>query len=160
MASPLGRTRHTAAIIAEALGGRLPVETDARLAEVSMGAWDGMTFEEVEARRPRHVEHCERHFHGPGGESFEALSARLADWLAETGARGRVIAISHGTSGRVLRGLYGGLPRARMLRLEAPQDALHLLNDGRVTVSFRFQPIGLGAKWQIDDLYVDPLKMG
>ena len=35
-----------------------------------------------------------------------------------------------------------------------------LLNDGRVTVSFRFQPIGLGAKWQIDDLYVDPLKMG
>jgi hypothetical protein len=39
-------------------------------------------------------------------------------------------------------------------------DVLGLLNDGRVTVSFRFQPIGLGAKWQIDDLYVDPLKMG
>jgi hypothetical protein len=28
-----------------------------------------------------------------------------------------------------------------------------------VTVAFRFTPIGLGAKWQIDDLYVDPLKM-
>ena len=39
-------------------------------------------------------------------------------------------------------------------------DVLGLLNGGRVTVSFRFQPIGLGAKWQIDDLYVDPLKMG
>jgi hypothetical protein len=39
-------------------------------------------------------------------------------------------------------------------------DVLGLLNDGRVTVSFRFQPVGLGAKWQIDDLYVDPLKMG
>jgi hypothetical protein len=39
-------------------------------------------------------------------------------------------------------------------------DVLGLLNGGRVTVSFRFQPIGLAAKWQIDDLYVDPLKMG
>jgi hypothetical protein len=39
-------------------------------------------------------------------------------------------------------------------------DIFGLLNDGRMTVSFRFQPIGLGAKWQIDDLYVDPLKMG
>jgi hypothetical protein len=39
-------------------------------------------------------------------------------------------------------------------------DVLGLVNDGRMTVSFRFEPIGLGAKWQIDDLYVDPLKMG
>jgi len=39
-------------------------------------------------------------------------------------------------------------------------NLLGLLNDGRVTVSFRFQPVGLGARWQIDDLYVDPLKMG
>ena len=130
--SPLGRARHTAEIIADALGGVLAVETDARLAEVSMGAWDGLTFEEVEARRPRQVEHCERHFHGPGGESFEGLSARLGAWLDEVGARGQVIAVSHGVSGRVLRGLYGGLPRNRMLRLDAPQDALHLLEGGRV----------------------------
>lgn len=130
--SPLGRARRTAEIIAEALGGALAVETDERLAEVSMGAWDGLTFEEVEARRPRHVEHCERHFHGPGGESFEGLSARLSAWLEEVSSRGRIIAVSHGMSGRVLRGLYGGLPRNRMLRLDAPQDALHLLEGGRV----------------------------
>ena len=131
-ASPLGRARRTAEIIAEALGGRLSLETDPRLAEVSMGAWDGLTFEEVEARRPRHVAHCERHFHGPGGETFETLCARLSDWLAEVGARGRVVAVSHGVSGRVLRGLYGGLPRERMLRLEAPQDAIHRLEAGVV----------------------------
>jgi len=39
-------------------------------------------------------------------------------------------------------------------------NTLALLSDGKVTVSFRFTPIGLGAAWQIDDLYVDPLKMG
>ena len=49
---------------------------------------------------------------------------------------------------------------APSLQSVALLNVLGLLNDGRVTVSFRFQPIGLGAKWQIDDLYVDPLKMG
>jgi broad specificity phosphatase PhoE len=130
--SPLGRARRTAEIIAEALGGRLPLEVDPRLAEVSMGEWDGLTFEEVEARRPRYVEHCERHFHGPGGETFDGLARRLSDWLSDAGAQGRVIAVSHGVTGRVLRGLYGGLPRTRMLRLDAPQDALHLLEGGKV----------------------------
>lgn len=36
-----------------------------------------------------------------------------------------------------------------------------LLAGGETTsVSFRFSPIGVGGKWQIDDLYIDPLKMG
>jgi hypothetical protein len=46
------------------------------------------------------------------------------------------------------------LPAVALLSL------LGIVNDGNVTVSFRFTPVGLGAKWQIDDLYVDPLKMG
>ncbi len=54
----------------------------------------------------------------------------------------------------------GGSSWAPSLPAVALLDVLALLNDGRVTVSFRFTPIGLGAKWQIDDLYVDPLKMG
>ena len=54
----------------------------------------------------------------------------------------------------------GGSSWAPSLPSIALLNTLGLLNDGRVTVSFRFQPIGLGAKWQIDDLYVDPLKMG
>jgi hypothetical protein len=54
----------------------------------------------------------------------------------------------------------GGSSWAPSLPAVALLDLLGLLNDGRVTVSFRFTPVGLGAKWQIDDLYVDPLKMG
>jgi len=54
----------------------------------------------------------------------------------------------------------GGSSWAPSLPAVALLNVLGLLNDGRVTVSFRFQPVGLGAKWQIDDLYVDPLKMG
>jgi hypothetical protein len=28
----------------------------------------------------------------------------------------------------------------------------------RATVAFRFTPVGTGAKWQVDDLYVDPYR--
>ena len=35
-------------------------------------------------------------------------------------------------SSRVLRGLYMGLPRARMLRLDVPQDAVFRLDAGTV----------------------------
>ena len=32
-----------------------------------------------------------------------------------------------------------------------------VLNGGQAAVAFRFAPIGLGAKWRIDDVYVDPM---
>jgi hypothetical protein len=36
-------------------------------------------------------------------------------------------------------------------------DLLGALNGGQATVQFRFSPAGLGAKWRIDDVYVDPM---
>ena len=32
--------------------------------------------------------------------------------------------------------------------------------EGEAAVAFRFTPVGVGARWQIDDVYVDPLKNG
>ena len=49
---------------------------------------------------------------------------------------------------------HPSLPGAGLL------NATALLNGGKANVKFRFRPVGLGAKWQIDDVYVDPLKMG
>jgi hypothetical protein len=49
---------------------------------------------------------------------------------------------------------HPSLPGVGVLNLTA------LLSGGKANVAFRFRPIGLGAKWQIDDVYVDPLKMG
>ena len=54
----------------------------------------------------------------------------------------------------------GGSSWAPSLPAVGLLDTLALLSNGKVTVSFRFTPVGLGAAWQIDDLYVDPLKMG
>lgn len=49
---------------------------------------------------------------------------------------------------------HPSLPGVALLNLTG------VLSGGAVYVSFRFKPVGLGAKWQIDDVYVDPLKMG
>jgi hypothetical protein len=38
-------------------------------------------------------------------------------------------------------------------------DFLSVLgDDGELAVAFRFKPLGLGASWQIDDVYVDPFR--
>lgn len=129
--SPQGRARRTAEIINEGLG--LPLGFDPRLREISLGAWDGLLIDEVHDRAPPNVDVWERQLHAPGGESFEAIAARIADWLAEVDGSGRrIVAVSHGMAGRVLRGLYGGFSRQAMLELDVPQDAVFRLHEGRI----------------------------
>ncbi len=135
-ASPLGRTVHTAEILCAELGEGVRFETEPRLAEVRFGQWEGLTLEEIKATSPGLRAGTTRYdlfFRAPGGETYETFAARLADWLAEARADPQPrIAISHGVTGRVLRGLYLGLDPADALRLEAPQDAVFRLAEGRV----------------------------
>jgi probable phosphoglycerate mutase len=44
----------------------------------------------------------------------------------------RVIAVSHGVTGRVLRGVYAGLSRADTLLQDVPQDAVFRLTGGDI----------------------------
>ncbi|BBK30469.1 putative phosphoglycerate mutase [Stella humosa] len=129
VSSPLGRTRATMAPIAAALD--LPVDYDPRLMEIGLGAWEGMTWDEIEAAFPGALDGAtshERFFRPPGGETHAAMMARLGGWLAEVD--GPTIAVSHGFSGRVLRGLYGGLDPLAALDQPQPQDGLFCLRDG------------------------------
>jgi broad specificity phosphatase PhoE len=132
-ASSLGRTEHTARIIAGVLGMG-EVVLDDRLREVSMGSWDGLTIEEIAAMAPEVVAAAPRSslfFHSPDGETYEAMSARLRSWLDEALNDGRPrIAVSHGVSGRVLRALYADLDWEEAVLLQAPQDAVFRLADG------------------------------
>jgi hypothetical protein len=50
----------------------------------------------------------------------------------------------------------GGKAWAPSLPTLITANLLGVLNGGKATVAFRFTPIGLGAKWRIDDVYVDP----
>ena len=70
-ASPLGRTRRTAALIAEVTG--LAVRHDPRLAEVDFGPWEGLTRDQIVALRPDLAEAKAFFLRCPEGESFEAF---------------------------------------------------------------------------------------
>ena len=137
VASPLGRTRATAAIIARVLG-RDPEDTatDDRLMEMTWGAWDGLTNAEIETRDPgalarRKADHW--NYRPPvGGESYARMSLRVADWLAGLDDDRSRIVVSHGGTGRALRGLYGALSQAETLAQEEPQDAFYRLHDGLI----------------------------
>ncbi|MDB5494397.1 MAG: histidine phosphatase family protein [Phenylobacterium sp.] len=130
--SPLGRARATAEVIGARLN--LPVESDARLMEISCGAWEGRLRREIEAEAPEAFAQSGWAFRAPMGERYEAVSVRLADWLASLPPEPerRVIAVGHGISGRVLRGLYAGLSRDETVNQAVPQDAVFRLMNGQV----------------------------
>lgn len=126
VASPTGRARRTAEIIAECLGHTAPLRVDERLREISIGSWDGLNRAEIRSRMGAEFAEFEWYFVTPDGESYDGFAARIAGWLREAGD-GPIIAVSHGVVTRVLRGLYAGLPRADALRLPVPQDRIFRL---------------------------------
>jgi broad specificity phosphatase PhoE len=140
VASPLGRARRTATIIAEALsdsdGRPRPIRFDERLREISLGSWDGIDKRDIRRRAPEiftgEEGRWEWYFHSPDGETYDAFAARLAAFLADRDDA-PVIAVCHGVVTRVLRGLYAGMRREEALRLAVPQDRVFRLRDRAIT---------------------------
>ncbi len=127
--SPLGRTRETAERVQRVLP--LARREDARLMEVSVGSWDGLTMFEIDNEFPGVLDGSDAfdwYFRSPDGESFDAACARAKSWLADI--KGPTVAISHGLFGRLLRGVYAGLSRREMLELPVPQDGFYRLCGG------------------------------
>jgi probable phosphoglycerate mutase len=132
LASPLGRTRRTAEILAACIGVAR-IEIEPRLIELSWGEWDGRLRAELAAACPP-FGRSNWAFHAPTGESYAAMCARLSGWLADLPPEPerRIIAVSHGVTGRVLRGLYAGLPLETVMSHDAPQDAVFELAGGAI----------------------------
>lgn len=85
ISSPLGRSRATAEIMRECGGFTAEIARDSRIAEVSMGSWDGLTKAEVAALDPGLMEAPppDWFMRSPDGESYDAFASRLGDWLDE-----------------------------------------------------------------------------
>ena len=131
VASPLGRARATAEAIRDVLGWG-EVELEPRLIELSWGDWDGRLRSELEARHPDAFGQSGWAFRTPTGEPYASVQGRMADWLAglPPEPERRVIAVSHGVAGRVLRGVYAGLTQDAALVQPVPQDAIYRLAGG------------------------------
>ena len=96
-ASPLERTRETAAPIAKALD--LKVKTDRGLLECEFGEWTGAKLSDL--RKKPEWETVQRHpsgFRFPGGESFTEMQTRMTSALDRLAAAHRgetIVAVSH-----------------------------------------------------------------
>jgi broad specificity phosphatase PhoE len=131
ISSPLGRTVATAEAIAAAT--QLDVEYDDRLAEVDCGQWEGVLFSDVLGSAGGAMSRGAI-FRAPGAETYEQVRARIESFLAglPPEPERRVVLVSHGVTGRVLRGHYAGLPQEEAIELEAPHNAVWRLLGGQV----------------------------
>jgi probable phosphoglycerate mutase len=93
--SPLVRARTTADAIAQVLG--LDVETDERLIELDYGQWDQLRMLDIPAEAWRKWRETVS-FTPPGGESLEAVTARVVGFCNEqfsAAVEESVVAVSH-----------------------------------------------------------------
>ncbi|MFJ2890374.1 bifunctional RNase H/acid phosphatase [Streptomyces sp. NPDC087305] len=141
IASPLTRTRETAAAVAARLG--LDVTIEEGLRETDFGAWEGLTFGEV---RERYPEDLTTWLADPtaqptgGGESFEDTATRIAatrDKLTATYAGRTVLLVTHVTPIKTFVQLALGAPPESLFRMElsaASISAVAYYADGNASV--------------------------
>jgi glucosyl-3-phosphoglycerate phosphatase len=114
VSSDLVRARTTADELARLTG--LDVTTDKRLREIDVGAWQGLTFDEVAQRFPGEVAQWRDGGEGRrgGGETLVEVAERAAEALhealtsipdAET-----LVVVTHGAAGRAVVASMIGLP--------------------------------------------------
>lgn len=127
--SPLGRAVETARI---ALADLAPAVMDDRLQEIAFGAWEGLTRDEIAALPGSPDDDGDWFFQSPGGETFDDIMLRVADFLDSLDAP--AIVVTHGITSRVLRGLCMGLDAAGLLELPIPQGCVFHVSQGRETI--------------------------
>ena len=115
IASPLERARETMEIARDAMG--LPpsrYRLDPALKEISFGAWEGLTWPEIEVRDVKGVRTRRKDkwiFVPPQGESYAMLAERVRPWL--DGLTGDAFVVSHGGVARALMTLIAGVAPAK-----------------------------------------------
>ncbi len=131
ISSPLSRARETMEIVRGVLGlPRKGYAIEPRLAELSFGRWEGLTYREVRALDGAALKLRERdkwNFVTPQGESYAQLLVRVREWRASV--EGDIIVVAHGGVARVLMVLFG---------VRTPEDAPH--GDVEQGVVYEFGP--------------------
>jgi broad specificity phosphatase PhoE len=129
VSSPLIRARETMELMRATLGLEpAGYRVEMRLAEISFGEWEGLTYADVLARDKDVVVRRESDKWGflpPGGESYAQLTVRLRAWH-ETVDADTVVA-AHGGTARAL---------IAHLAIAAPEDATHYSIDQGVVYAF------------------------
>jgi glucosyl-3-phosphoglycerate phosphatase len=121
-ASPLGRARLTAQLL---LGSSDAITEDARLREISVGQWTGLTRDEIRARAnlPEAAHFLDYYASAPGGEPIGQLFDRVTSFLS--GLTGPSVIVTHGITSRVLRTVAMGWGPERLDEVPGGQGVIH-----------------------------------
>lgn len=130
--SPLGRVQQTADLVQTEISFARVV-TDDRLREGNLGLWEGSTIPDILRDNPHLEAEQKAHrlwLHAPQSEGLEAMTERLYAFMSERTEPALILA--HGLVGKILRGLYGGVPLDEMLTLPSPQDTLWHMHERKL----------------------------
>jgi broad specificity phosphatase PhoE/ribonuclease HI len=131
LASPLNRTKQTAAAISHATG--LPVTYEDAWIECSFGIWDGMSIDEVKEKYPADYNSwlCSTGFAPPEGESYDAVAVRIDEALEQIVAQypgQRVVVISHNGTIKTAAKLAIGSPAESIFHIDVSPCSITTLS--------------------------------
>lgn len=132
VSSPLGRCLETARIIADELCvSQKDISTDNRLKELCYGDWEGLKKSEITSSAFYKRRTKDRwNIPAPNGESYGDVAKRLSSWLASLRDE-LLVVVSHGCTGRVLRGIHDGLTTEEIAALDESHQRIFRLDQGR-----------------------------
>jgi broad specificity phosphatase PhoE len=133
VASPLGRTRDTAALVNGHLS--VPVRHESALMERDCGTWSGLTLDEIMAAYPDEWQaRSEDPFHHrpPDGENLPDMETRVAVCLDRLldGPERTLVLVTHGVMSRVILKRLLDLPPERAVTVRHPNELFYRVEVG------------------------------
>lgn len=116
-------------------GGEMPLIADRGLREISLGAWEGLTRDDVEKRYPGALAERGADFAGyapAGGESFSMLQRRALLSLARARMQypdGLLVIVGHAGLNRTILADYMALPLSAVLDIPQPYACCSFLEN-------------------------------
>lgn len=133
IASPLGRAVQTAQLVCEGLGlNSNSIQTDERVMEAGLGDWEQREIASIMAAHPELDGRGDWYLQAPNAEPLAQIRSRLQNWLQDPATPNKVILVSHGLTGVVLRGMLQHLDDDALWLQDKPQDAFYHFQEGQL----------------------------
>lgn len=131
--SDLERSVSTARIICEKQS--LEPVAKRELREISLGSWEGLTFDEVRRKYPGEFEKRGEdifNYQPPGGESFAQCAGRVLSALEEIliSLAGNVLIVGHAGVNRIILSRALGMSRENLFKIAQDYGCLNVLMPG------------------------------
>ncbi|HMK56648.1 MAG TPA: alpha-ribazole phosphatase [Dissulfurispiraceae bacterium] len=130
--SDLRRTKQTAQILSE--GRSISVFEWKDLRELSLGTWEGLTFEEIRQRFPAEFEARGKdifNYRIPGGESFADCRTRVVGSFNDilTKSDGNTLIVGHSGVNRLILCHVLGMPSAKLFSINQDYGCLNIIEN-------------------------------